>query len=217
MGSLYAPYEHMFATKGGTVEGLTARQQQVLEFIRESVRANGYPPTVREICAALKLSSPSTVHAHLANLERLGLIKRDPTKPRALDVVQDLRPRRPLPLVGRVAAGQPILAEENIEELIDVPAFLRRDDDDFVLRVRGDSMADAGIFNGDFIVVHSQDQAQNGEIVVALVGDEATTKRFYNEGRTVRLQPENELYEPIIVNADEVELVGRVVGVLRQL
>ena len=199
------------------MEGLTPRQQQVLEFIRESVRANGYPPTVREICAALDLSSPSTVHAHLANLERLGLIKRDPTKPRALDVVQDLRPRRPLPMVGRVAAGQPILAEENIEELIDVPAFLRRDDDDFVLRVQGDSMADAGIFNGDFIVVHSQDQAQNGEIVVALVGDEATTKRFYNEGRTVRLQPENELYEPIIVNADEVELVGRVVGVLRQL
>jgi len=111
----------------------------------------------------------------------------------------------------------PILAEENIEELVDVPGFLRRDDDDFVLRVQGDSMADAGIFNGDFIVVHSQDQAQNGEIVVALVGDEATTKRFYNEGRTVRLQPENELYEPIIVNADEVELVGRVVGVLRQL
>lgn len=199
------------------MESLTPRQQQVLEFIRESVRANGYPPTVREICAALNLSSPSTVHAHLANLERLGLIKRDPSKPRALDVVQDLRPRRPLPLVGRVAAGQPILAEENIEELIDVPAFLRRDDDDFVLRVQGDSMADAGIFNGDFIVVHSQDEAQNGEIVVALVGDEATTKRFYNEGRTVRLQPENELYEPIIVNADEVELVGRVVGVLRQL
>lgn len=199
------------------MEGLTPRQEQVLEFIRESVRSNGYPPTVREICAALDLSSPSTVHVHLANLERLGLIKRDPTKPRALDVVQDLRPRRPLPLVGRVAAGQPILAEENIEELIDVPAFLRRDDDDFVLRVQGDSMADAGIFNGDFIVVHSQDQAQNGEIVVALVGDEATTKRFYNEGRTVRLQPENELYEPIIVNADEVELVGRVVGVLRQL
>ncbi len=199
------------------MQGLTPRQQQVLEFIRVSLRDNGYPPTVREICAALHLSSPSTVHAHLANLERLGLIKRDPTKPRALDVVQDLRPRRPLPLVGRVAAGRPILAEENIEELIDVPAFLRRDDDDFVLRVQGDSMADAGIFNGDFIVVHAQDQAQNGEIVVALVGDEATTKRFYSEGRTVRLQPENELYEPIIVNADEVELVGRVVGVLRRL
>jgi repressor LexA len=199
------------------VEGLTPRQQQVLEFIRESVRANGYPPTVREICTALHLSSPSTVHAHLANLERLGLIKRDPTKPRALDVVQDLRPRRPLPLVGSVAAGQPILAEDNIEELVDVPAFLRRDDDDFVLRVQGDSMIDAGIFNGDFIVVHQQDQAQNGEIVVARVGDEATTKRFYSEGRTVRLQPANENYEPIIVNADEVDLVGRVVGVLRQL
>ena len=199
------------------MEGLTPRQEQVLEFIRESVRANGYPPTVREICTALHLSSPSTVHAHLANLERLGLIKRDPTKPRALDVVQDLRPRRPLPLVGRVAAGQPILAEENIEEYVDVPAFLRRDDDDFVLRVRGDSMVDAGIFNDDFIVVHQQDEVQNGEIVVALVGEEATTKRFYREGRTVRLQPESENHEPIIVNADEVELVGRVVGVLRQL
>jgi repressor LexA len=199
------------------VEGLTPRQEQVLGFIRESVRANGYPPTVREICTALHLSSPSTVHAHLANLERLGLIKRDPTKPRALDVVRDLRPRRPLPLVGRVAAGQPILAEENIEEYVDVPAFLRRDDADFVLRVRGDSMVGAGIFNDDFIVVHQQHEVQNGEIVVALVGDEATTKRFYSEGRTVRLQPENENHEPIIVNADEVELVGRVVGVLRQL
>ena len=199
------------------MEGLTRRQEQVLEFIRESVRVDGYPPTVREICAGLSLSSPSTVHAHLANLERLGLIRRDPSKPRALDVVQDLRPRRPLPLVGRVAAGEPILAEENIEEYVDVPAFLRRDDDDFVLRVQGDSMIDAGIVNGDFIVVHAQDQVQNGEIVVALVGDEATTKRYYGEGRTVRLQPENENYEPIIVNADEVQLVGRVVGVLRQL
>jgi len=199
------------------VEGLTRRQEQVLEFIRESMRANGYPPTVREICAGLDLSSPSTVHAHLANLERLGLIKRDPTKPRALDVVHDLRPPRPLPLVGRVAAGQPILAEENIEELVDVPAFLRRDDDDFVLRVQGDSMIEAGIFNGDFIVVHKQDQANNGEIVVAMVGEEATTKRFYQEGRSVRLQPENPNHEPIVVNADEVHLVGKVVGVLRQL
>jgi len=199
------------------VEGLTPRQEQVLEFIRESMRVDGYPPTVREICAALDLSSPSTVHAHLANLERLGLIKRDPAKPRALDVVRDLRPRRPLPLVGHVAAGAPILAEDNIEELVDVPGFLRRDDDDFVLRVQGDSMADAGIYNGDFIVVHSQDQAENGEIVVALVEDEATTKRFYRDGHPIRLEPENELYEPIIVNADEVQLVGKVVGVLRQL
>ncbi len=199
------------------MEGLTPRQEQVLEFIRESIRANGYPPTVREICGGLQLSSPSTVHAHLANLERLGLIKRDPSKPRALDVVHELRPARPLPLVGQVAAGAPILAEENIEELIEVPAFMRRDDGDFVLRVEGDSMAGAGILSGDLIVVHPQHQAENGAIVVALVGDEATTKRFYREGASVRLQPENELYEPIIVDAAGVQLVGTVVGVLRRL
>ena len=162
--------------------GLTARQEQVLAFIRESIRANGYPPTVREICTALQLSSPSTVHAHLANLERQGLIKRDPTKPRALDLAQDLRPPRPLPLVGQVAAGALTFAEDNIEELVDVPGFLRRDDGDFVLRIHGDSMIGAGIFDGDLVVVHPQDDADNGEIVVALVGDEATTKRFYREG-----------------------------------
>ena len=199
------------------MEGLTPRQEQVLEFIRESMRVDGYPPTVREICAGLHLSSPSTVHAHLANLERRGLIKRDPTKPRALDVVHDLRPQRPLPLVGQVAAGVPLLAEENVEELVDVPGYLRRDDDDFVLRIKGDSMVDAGILDGDLVVVHPQRHAENGEIVVALLQDEATTKRFFREGRTVRLQPENENYEPIIVNADDVELIGRVVGVLRQL
>jgi repressor LexA len=200
------------------VEGLTPRQEQVLEFIRESVRVNGYPPTVREICAALDLSSPSTVHAHLANLERLGLIKRDPAKPRALDVVRELRPPRPLPLVGRVAAGEPILAEDNIEDHVDVPGFLRRDDGDFVLRVRGDSMIGAGIFDADLIVVHPQQQALNGEIVVARVAEEeATTKRFYRDGATIRLESENENYQPIVVNADEVQLVGRVVGVLRQL
>jgi repressor LexA len=207
----------MFANEGGSVEGLTPRQEQVLEFIRESMRVDGYPPTVREICAALHLSSPSTVHAHLANLERLGLIKRDPTKPRALDVVRDLRPRRPLPLVGQVAAGSPTLAEDNIEDLVDVPGFLRRDDGDFVLRISGDSMVEAGILDGDLVVVHPQQQAANGEIVVARVENEATTKRFFNEGRTIRLQPENENYNPIIVNADEVDLIGLVVGVLRQL
>lgn len=203
------------------MEGLTPRQEQVLEFIRASVRADGYPPTVREICAALDLSSPSTVHAHLANLERLGLIKRDPSKPRALDVVGDARPPRPLPLVGSVAAGAPITATDNVEDLVDVPGFLRRDDDDFVLRVRGDSMTGAGIFDADLIVVHPQPDARNGEIVVARVAgiadSEATAKRFYREGATVRLVAENENYEPIIVHADQVELVGRVVGVLRQL
>lgn len=200
------------------MERLTPRQEQVLEFIRESVRANGYPPTVREICAALRLSSPSTVHAHLANLERLGLIKRDPTKPRALDVVSDSRPPRPLPLVGRVAAGAPILAEENVEDFVDVPAFLRRDDGDFVLRIRGDSMIGAGIFDADLIVVHPQADARDGEIVVVRVADEeATTKRLYRDGSTVRLESENENYEPIVRHADDVQLVGRVVGVLRQL
>ncbi len=157
------------------------------------------------------------MHAHLANLERQGLVRRDPTKPRALELTKDLRPPRPLPLVGRVAAGQPLLAEENIEELVDVPGFLRKGDDDFVLTVRGDSMTDAGIFDGDYVVVHNQDQAENGEIVVALVGDEATTKRFYNEGTRIRLQPENENYEAIIVDAADVQIVGRVVGVLRRL
>ena len=202
------------------MEGLTPRQEQVLEFIRESVRTNGYPPTVREICAGLDLSSPSTVHAHLANLERQGFIKRDPTKPRALDVVGELRPR-PLPLVGRVAAGAPILAEDNIEELVDVPSFLRRDDADFVLRVRGDSMIGVGIFDADLIVVHPQVEARDGEIVVARVSgigdDEATAKRFYRDGSRVRLVAENENYEPIGVNADQGELGGRVGGVLRQL
>ncbi len=199
------------------MKGLTARQEQVLAYIREYLHDNGYPPTVREICGALELSSPSTVHAHLANLERHGLIRRDPTKPRALDLVGEPRPSPPLPLVGRVAAGRPILAEENVEDHIDVPAFLRHDDGDFVLTVRGDSMIDAGIHSGDYIVVHPQPAAENGEVVVALVGDEATTKRFFREGREVRLQPENDNHEPIVLPAEQVKVVGRVVGVLRKL
>jgi repressor LexA len=208
----------VFAIEEETVEGLTRRQEQVLEFIRESVRLNGYPPTVREICVGLDLSAPATVHVHLANLEQLGYIRRDPSKPRALEVVQDLRPPRPLPLVGRVAAGQPITAEENIEDYVDVPAFLRRDDGDFVLRVRGESMLGAGINDGDYLVVHPQQEVSRHEIAVVRVdGDEATAKHFVRDGHIVRLEPENENYEPIIVNADRVELVGKVVGVLRQL
>lgn len=203
------------------MEGLTSRQEEVLEFIRESVRVDGYPPTVREICRALDLSSPSTVHAHLDNLERLGRIRRDPSKPRALEVVGDERPPRPLPLVGRVAAGAPILAEDNVEEFIDVPGFLRREDGDFVLRVRGDSMVGAGILDRDLIVVHPQREVRDGEIVVARVSgigeDEATAKRFRRDGAVIRLEAENDNYEPIVVNADQVEVVGRVVGVLRQL
>jgi len=197
------------------VAELTARQQQVLNYIREFSERMGYPPTVREIGLGLKLSSPSTVHVHLANLERLGLIRRDPTKPRALEVVNAARPLKLLPLVGRVAAGAPILAEQNIDDYVEVPGFLRAGDDDFLLRVEGDSMIGAGIFDGDYIVVHTQATAENGEIVVALVGDEATTKRFYREGNRVRLQPENDLYEPIVL--DRVQLIGKVVGVLRRL
>ena len=196
---------------------LTGRQKQILEFIRESVRQTGYPPTVREICRQLHLSAPSTVHAHLANLERLGYLRRDPSKPRALELVGERRLPRPLPLVGQVAAGVPILAEQNVEEYVDVPGILRRGDDDFLLRVQGDSMADAGIYSGDFIVVHQQTDAENGSIVVALVGDEATTKRFYREGTRVRLQPENELYEPLVVDEGEVQIIGTVVGVMRRL
>jgi repressor LexA len=197
------------------VTGLTARQEQVLGFIREFTHANGYPPTVREIGSELELSSPSTVHVHLGNLERLGFIRRDPTKPRALELVDEPRPLRPLPLIGQVAAGTPILAEQNVEDYIEVPALLRRSDDDFLLRVEGDSMIDAGIHNDDLIVIHRQATADNGEIVVALVGDEATTKRFFREAGHIRLQPANDLYEPIIL--DQVELVGKVVGVLRRL
>jgi repressor LexA len=199
------------------VSALTARQQQVLEFIRQSVRTTGYPPTVREICAKLRLSAPSTVHAHLANLERLGYIRRDPSKPRALELVGERRLPQPLPLLGRVAAGMPILAEQNVEEYVDVPSLLRRGDDDFLLRVQGDSMTDAGILDGDFVVVHQQREAENGTIVVALVDDEATTKRFFREGDRVRLQPENQSYPPIIVERGEVQIVGAVVGVLRKL
>lgn len=199
------------------MSGLTERQRQVLDYIRRATRRDGYPPTVREICTELDLSSPSTVHAHLANLERQGYLRRDPSKPRALELADDYRPPWPLPLVGRVAAGMPLLAEQNVEEYLEVPSVLRKGDDDFVLRVRGDSMADAGILDGDFIVVHQQESAQNGEIVVALVEDEATTKRFFRDDDCVRLEPENDLYEPILLDADAVTVVGRVVGVLRRL
>ncbi len=196
---------------------LTGRQREVLEFIRESVRVTGYPPTVREICAELKLSAPSTVHAHLANLERLGFIRRDPPSrvPWSLWETCGRHGR------CRWSAAWPpaclYLAEQNIEEYVDVPALLRRGDDDFLLRVHGDSMADAGIYDGDYIVIHQQHSAENGTIVVAMLEDEATTKRFYQEGNRVRLQPENELYEPIVVDEGDVQIIGTVVGVLRKL
>ena len=208
---------------------LTARQQEIWGFLVEYVDSHGYPPTVREIGEAVGLASPSTVHAHLANLERAGLLRRDPTKPRALELVGHRReraqPTRPeprqdkLPLLGQIAAGAPLLAEENIEDELAVPEPLGRGAD-FLLRVRGDSMINAGILDGDVLVVRKQPDAQNGEIVVALVGDdeganEATVKTFYREQSRVRLQPENDALEPIY--ADHVQVLGKVTGVFRTL
>jgi repressor LexA len=203
---------------------LTKRQQEIFDFIKRYSAKNGYPPTVRDIGKAVGLASSSTVHAHLANLEKLGLLRRDPTKPRAIELldraVESVRSAvRPagVPLVGSVAAGQPILAEENIEEYVDVPAAAGGEDGDFVLRVRGDSMIDAGILEGDFVVVRPQDVAVDGEIVVALVGEEseATVKRFFHEPDHVRLQPENETMEPI--RSKDVRVLGKVVGLYRSV
>ena len=206
-----------------TVE-LTGRQQEIWEFLVDYVDRVGYPPTVREIGEAVGLASPSTVHAHLANLERAGLLRRDPTKPRALELVgHDRAAREPaatlpkLPLLGQIAAGAPLLAEENVEDELAVPETLRGD---FLLRVRGESMIDAGILDGDIVVVRRAQDARNGEIVVALVGDdesadEATVKTFYKEKGRIRLQPENPALDPIY--ADYVQVLGKVVGVFREL
>jgi repressor LexA len=198
---------------------LTKRQQEIFDFVKQHVGEHGYPPTVRDIGKAIGLTSSSTVHAHLANLEKLGLLRRDPTKPRAIEVLVDRAKQAVmpggLPVVGQVAAGAPVLAEENIEEYIPVPGIAGGDDGEFVLRVKGDSMKDAGILEGDHVIVRRQDTAADGEIVVALVEDEATVKRFFRETDHVRLQPENEAHEPIRVT--DVQLVGRVVGVCRRV
>jgi len=203
---------------------LTGRQQEIWSFLVEYVDLHGYPPTVREIGEAVGLASPSTVHAHLANLERAGLLKRDPTKPRALELVGREKPAEAavvelpkLPLLGQIAAGGPLLAEQNIEDQIAVPETLRGD---FVLRVKGESMIDAGILDGDLVIVQRAQDARNGEIVVALAGDdesfdEATVKTFYREKDRIRLQPENSSMEPIY--APHVQVIGRVVGVFREL
>ncbi|HUK94050.1 MAG TPA: transcriptional repressor LexA [Gaiellaceae bacterium] len=206
---------------------LTGRQQEIWTFLTEYVDEHGYPPTVREIGDAVGLASPSTVHAHLANLERAGLIKRDPTKPRALELRREPRsePARAadvhrLPLVGEIAAGGPLLAEDNVEDHLAVPEPLARGGEEFLLRVKGDSMVNAGILEGDLVVVHRQQSAEDGDIVVALAGvdetaDEATVKRFFRDGRRVRLQPENDELEPFY--PDHVEILGKVTGVFRSL
>jgi repressor LexA len=205
---------------------LTARQQEIWNYLVEYVDRHGYPPTVREIGEHVGLASPSTVHAHLANLERAGLLHRDPTKPRALELFGRER-REPerrdqaavvrLPLLGQIAAGGPTLAEQDIEDYLPMPASTKGD---FLLRVKGESMIDAGILDGDLVIVQRAQDARNGEIVVALAGDdestdEATVKTFYRDGNRVRLQPENASLEPIY--ARHVQILGRVVGVFREL
>jgi repressor LexA len=198
---------------------LTKRQKEIFDYIRRYASKQGYPPTVREIGKAVGLHSSSTVHAHLANLEKVGLLRRDPTKPRAIELLVDRAKRvmrgPGLPLVGQVAAGEPVLAEENVEEYVEVPQAIGGDKGDYVLQVKGDSMKDAGILAGDYVVVQRSDSAQNGEIVVALIEDEATVKRFYREKDRVRLQPANKAYKPI--RTRDAKVLGRVVGVFRKL
>jgi repressor LexA len=198
---------------------LTKRQQEIFDFIKRYSAKHGYPPTVRDIGKAIGLTSSSTVHAHLANLEKVGLLRRDPSKPRAIEVLVDKAKQvvtpNGLPLVGQVAAGQPVLADENIEDYVPVPEIAGGEHGEFLLRVKGDSMKDAGIFDGDHVVVQRQKAARNGEIVVALVGEEATVKRFFKENDHVRLQPENLEMEPI--RTRDLELLGRVVGVCRRV
>jgi repressor LexA len=206
---------------------LTGRQQEIWKFLTDYVDEHGYPPTVREIGEAVGLASPSTVHAHLANLERAGLIKRDPTKPRALELRRDPKPETAraddvhrLPLLGEIAAGGPLLAEQNVEEYVAVPEPLARGGEEFLLRVKGDSMINAGILEGDLVVVRRQQDARNGDIVVALAGadetaDEATVKRFFREKDQIRLQPENKSMKPI--RTRDLRLLGRVVGVFRRV
>ena len=210
---------------------ITKRQQEIYDYIRSYQTEKGYPPSVREMAAAVGLSSPSTVHAHLSALEAHGLIKRDKTKPRALELFnQDGTSAKPgeqnsvapagrgtvsLPLVGRVAAGMPILAEQNIEDTFTVPTEIASDASSFILEVHGDSMINVGIFNGDYIIVHEQKSAMNGEIVVAMIDGEATVKTFYKEQGRVRLQPENDAMEPIY--ADNPTILGKVVALMRRL
>jgi repressor LexA len=209
---------------------LTKRQQEIFDFIKRYSAKHGYPPTVRDIGKAVGLASSSTVHAHLANLEKAGLLRRDPSKPRAIELldraienvrdavdsgVRSVVGRGGIPVLGQVAAGAPVLAEENIEDYVDVPTVAGGDEAEFILKVKGDSMVDAGILEGDYVVVRRQDTANDGDIVVALVGEEATVKTFYRESDHIRLQPENPRLEPI--RSRDVKVLGRMVGLLRHV
>ena len=197
---------------------ITAKQQEILDYIKEEILKKGYPPTVREICETVELKSTSSVHAHLETLEKNGYIRRDPTKPRAIEICDDsfqmVRTEMvSIPVLGYVAAGQPIFAEENIQEYFPVPADVVPNGEAFILNVRGNSMVNAGILNGDRVFVNSCTTAHNGDIIVALIEDSATVKTFYKEDGHIRLQPENDEMEPIIV--DDCQILGKVFGVLR--
>ena len=197
---------------------ISAKQQEILEYIKETILKKGYPPAVREICEAVSLKSTSSVHSHLETLEENGYIRRDPTKPRAIEILDDhfnltRREVANIPLIGSVAAGQPILAQENIENYFPVPVDLIPNQETFILKVKGESMINAGILDGDHIIVAQQETADNGDIVVALLDDSATVKRFYRENSQIRLQPENDTMEPIY--ATDVQILGKVVGLLR--
>lgn len=198
---------------------ITAKQQEILDYIKDEILKKGYPPAVREICEAVHLKSTSSVHSHLETLEKNGFIRRDPTKPRAIEICDDsfqmIRSEMTsLPVIGNVAAGQPILAEENVESYFPVPAeIIPKGEPSFILKVRGESMVNAGILDGDQIFVQSCSDAHNGQMVVALIDDSATVKTFYRENGHIRLQPENDTMEPIIVN--DCRIIGRVFGVMR--
>ena len=199
---------------------ITAKQTEILEFIKEEILKKGYPPTVREICEKVHLKSTSSVHSHLETLEKNGYIRRDPTKPRAIEIVDDVfgltrREMVQIPVIGTVAAGQPILATENIENYFPFPAEMLPNKETYMLHVKGDSMVNIGILDGDQVLCTVASTASNGEIVVALVEDSATVKRFYKENGHYRLQPENDTMEPIIV--DNVNILGKVIGLFRMM
>ena len=199
---------------------ISSKQQEILEYIKQEILNKGYPPAVREICEAVHLKSTSSVHSHLETLEKNGYIRRDPTKPRAIEIIDDnfnltRREVVNVPILGQVAAGQPLLAVENIENYFPIPTEFMPNAETFMLKVKGDSMINAGIFNGDKILVQKQSDAQNGDIVVALVDDSATVKTFYKENGHYRLQPENDTMDPIIVN--ECSILGKVFGIMRFL
>lgn len=198
---------------------ISAKQQEILDFLKSEILNKGFPPAVREICEAVHLKSTSSVHSHLETLEKNGYIRRDPTKPRAIEIIDDnfnltRREVVNVPLVGTVAAGQPLLAVENIDSYFPIPAEFMPNAQTFMLEVKGDSMVNAGILNGDKVIIEQRSTAVNGEMVVALVDDSATVKTFYKEDGYIRLQPENDFMDPIIVNG-EVQILGKVIGVLR--